>query len=59
MPGPDDTLDLARQVLPDAGQFGQVLVRGDERPDALRQPLDGARRAAIGAQTKMVRAFDP
>jgi hypothetical protein len=42
----------------DDRQFGQVLLRRQHAAHALRQTLDGARRAVIGAHAKLVLALD-
>ena len=58
MAGLDDFGDLARQILADAGQRGQVLSGGEDVRDGTGQRVDRLRRAPIGAHAERVRALD-
>ncbi len=54
MAGLDDVSDLARQVLPDPGQFGQVGPNRQQVPHALREAFNGTGRPAVGAHAKLI-----
>jgi hypothetical protein len=58
MPGLDDVSNLTGEVLADSGELWKVISGGKQAANALRQALDDAGRATIGADTKLVLALD-
>lgn len=53
-----DDGDLLGQILADAGQFFQLLARGQHIRDVARQITDQPRRLAMGTDTKWIRTLD-